>query len=311
MPTADARWWLFIHQIPPKPDYLRVKIGRRLARIGAIGLKNTVYVLPRTESCREDLQWVFREIREGGGDAMLFAADAVEGLTDPDVEGLFRTARNEDYAVLAEEGRALIQLCEESSSAVSLPALARLQRQADEVAAIDFFAAAGRTQVAELLTSLRTRLTPGVTAPVTQPQQWQGRTWVTRQGIQVDRIACAWLICRFIDAQAQFKFVPPLGHTLQPGEVRFDMYDAEFTHEGDKCSFEVLVERMGLSVPGLSQLAEIIHDIDVKDGKFARPESPGVAAFLRGLALAWPEDQTRLARGSAYLDDLLGALASG
>ena len=69
-----------------------------------------------------------------------------------------------------------------------------------------------------------------------------GRTWVTRHGVHVDRMASAWLIRRFIDPQARFKFVAARGYRPEPGELRFDMFEAEFSHEGDRCSFEVLVE---------------------------------------------------------------------
>ena len=308
--VATPRWWLFIHQIPPKPDYLRVKVGRRLQRIGAVALKNTVYALPRAEACHEDLQWVFREIRDGGGEAMLFAADVVDGLTNAEVEQLFCAARDADYMAVATEARQMLQLLD--AGAAELPDLtqvARLQRKLDEIGGIDFFGASGREVASGLLTGLRVRLEPPPDAQAATPvQQWQGRTWVTRTGIQVDRIACAWLIRRYVDPHAVFKFVPPTGYQPLPDELRFDMYTAEFTHECDKCSFEVLVERMGLTAtPGLQALAEIIHDIDVKDGKFARPEAPGVAAFLRGMTQKTPDDDERLRLGCAYFDTLLAA----
>jgi len=103
----DNRWLLLIHQIPPKPDYFRVKIWRRLQRIGAVAVKNSVYVLPKSESTLEDFQWILREITEGGGDASLCEAGFVEGLTDAQIESLFRAARDADYATIAEEAREL------------------------------------------------------------------------------------------------------------------------------------------------------------------------------------------------------------
>ena len=100
---VDAtRWLLLIHQIPPKPDYLRVKIGRRLQRIGAVPVKNSVYVLPDRPSSLEDFQWVRAEITEGGGDASICQAAFVDGLTDSQIEHLFRDVRDIDYAEIAD-----------------------------------------------------------------------------------------------------------------------------------------------------------------------------------------------------------------
>jgi hypothetical protein len=103
--------------------------------------------------------------------------------------------------------------------------------------------------------------------------EYRGRTWITRKNIHVDRIASAWLIRRFIDPKGTIKFVNGQGYRAKNGEVGFDMFEAEFTHEGDKCTFEVLVERFSIREPGIKILAEIIHDVDVKDGKFGRAES--------------------------------------
>jgi hypothetical protein len=133
---------------------------------------------------------------------------------------------------------------------------------------------------------------------------YRRRTWITRQNIHVDRIACAWLIRSFIDPEARFRFVP--GKTYEPrhGELRFDMFDAEFTHEGDKCSFEVFVERFGLHDAGLRAIAEIVHDIDLKDGKFGRRDADGVASGIPALASSARDDDDRVARGSALFEDL-------
>src|SRR5437870_1106849 len=104
---SDPRFLVLIHQIPPKPSYLRVKIGRRLQRLGAVAIKNSVYVLPRSEQSQEDFQWVVREIRAGGGDASVCEARFVEGLSDDEVEALFHAAREADYRAVAQELRAL------------------------------------------------------------------------------------------------------------------------------------------------------------------------------------------------------------
>ena len=87
------------------------------------------------------------------------------------------------------------------------------------------------------------------------------------------------------------------------------MFEAEFTHEGDRCTFEVLLDRFGLDNPPLSAIAAIVHDIDLKDAKFAREETPGVERILTGLAIGERDDEGRLAAGSALLDDLYASFA--
>jgi hypothetical protein len=132
----------------------------------------------------------------------------------------------------------------------------------------------------------------------------RGRTWVTRKGIHIDRIACAWLIKHFIDPQAEFKFISGKGYQAGPHELRFDMFEAEFTHEGDHCSFETLLDRFALDDSALDAIAEIVHDIDLKDEKFGRPETAGIDHLVTGLAMAHKEDEPRLERCSAIFADL-------
>jgi hypothetical protein len=141
------------------------------------------------------------------------------------------------------------------------------------------------------------------TPPELTPAELKGRTWVTRRGVHVDRIACAWLIRRFIDPKAGFKFIDGKSYAPEPGELRFDMADAEFTHEGDRCSFETLVFRAGLDGdPALVSIAEIIHELDIGDGKFDRPEAAGLDAMLSGVCASSEDDLERIARGGDALD---------
>ncbi len=116
--------------------------------------------------------------------------------------------------------------------------------------------------------------------------------------------SCAWLIRKLIDPEARFKFVPAKGYQPEKGELRFDMFEAEFTHEGELCTFEVLVQRFGLKDPALRAIAEIVHDIDVKDAKYGREEAPGIGQLVAGIAAAHADDEARLARGAALFDDL-------
>jgi hypothetical protein len=313
-----ARWLLLIHQLPPRPAYLRVKIGRHLQRLGAVAIKNSVYALPAGDEAQEDLQWVLGEIKKGGGDASIVEARFVDGLSDPRVEGLFHQAREADYRELAGQARAVAGGLPrrgpppDSRRPEAAGQVARLRARLGEIVAIDFFGAPGREAVEGLVAGLEARMKPE-TEPLKSPtatmpiEEAQARTWVTRSGIKVDRMASAWLIRRFIDPKARFKFVPAKGYAPEPRELRFDMFDAEFTHEGDLCTFEVLIQRFALRDPALRHLAEIVHDIDLKDAKFGREEASGVGQLVTGIAAAHPEDEARLARGTALFDDLYAA----
>ena len=315
MQDSEGRWLLLIHQIPPKPDYFRVKIWRRLQRLGAVAIKNSVYVLPKSEQAQEDFQWVLREIVEGGGDATLCEARFVDGLSDGEVEGLFQTARSADYDEIAVEARRLAEIPPKSKikddrSAQIETDLAKLKRRLAEVVAIDFFGGRGREVVDGLISGIEARIhesrsgTRPMRSAALPVAELKDKTWVTRKGIYVDRIASAWFVRRFVDSGALFKFVPAKGYKPLSGEVRFDMFEAEFTHEGDRCTLEILIERTGIDDPALIRIAEIVHDIDLKDSKFARQETPGIEQVIAGIAMAHKDDETRLARGSAVLDDL-------
>jgi hypothetical protein len=316
---SPRRWLLLIHQLPSKPDYLRVKIWRRLQRIGAVTLKGSVYALPHSEQAAEHFQWLVREIGAAGGEASVCEAAFVDGLTDGQIEALFRAARDSEYAAVAGEAEELLRgvpagrsLDAPARSEVE-SAMSRLRRRLAEIAAIDFFGAPSRQLVEAALQRLERRLSPAAkrqsesAGNATQSRK-RGQTWVTRQGVYIDRIASAWLIRRFIDPQARFRFVEESSHRPGAREVRFDMFDAEYTHEGDLCTFEVLLARFGLDDPGLRALGEMVHDIDLKDGKFARPETAGLERVIDGITRKVVKDQERLAQGGAVLDALYEAL---
>lgn len=126
------------------------------------------------------------------------------------------------------------------------------------------------------------------------------RTWVTRQDVHVDRIASAWLIKRFIDPKARFAF-----GEAREGAVSFDTFEGEYTHEGDHCTFETLLQRFGLEQDdALRAIGEMVHDVDVKDGKFAREETPGFERVIAGIVKRNARDDARIERGAELLNDL-------
>ena len=311
----ESRWLLLIHQIPPKPDYLRVKIWRRLQRVGSVPVKNSVYVLPKTDHAQEDFQWILREVIQSGGDASLCEARFVDGLSDDQVEDLFRSARDTDYREIVREAEQLTKsLSKKAKSPDGLRKqlvleLEKLHKRVVEVAAVDFFGAPGREVAERILFTLDARLRANNLAKTSSPptidiEELRQRVWVTRKGIHVDRMGSAWLIRRFIDPAARFKFVAAKGYRALAGELRFDMYEAEFTHEGERCTFEVLLDTAGLKDNALRSIAEIIHDIDLKDAKFAREETAGIDRLILGIAMRHKDDEGRLERASAMFDDL-------
>jgi hypothetical protein len=318
MPSPDAilqPWLLLIHQIPPKPDYFRVKVGRRLQRIGAVAIKSSVYVLPATEQAMEDFQWILREIVGGGGEASICRSSFVDGLTDGDIERFFHEARSRDYDEITAEAQATLRAVKSGrrpnpeQRAAGEQAVSRLRKRLAAIARIDFFGTPNRDGAADALDQIEASLRPPAErtlAPKQRSEQERprGRTWVTREGIFVDRIASAWLIRRFIDPEARFRFVAPEGYRPKRGELRFDMFEAEYTHEGDRCTFETLLRRFELEDPALLQIAEVVHDIDLKDDKFGREEAVGIERVLAGIAAACPDDDSRLVRGAALFDDL-------
>jgi hypothetical protein len=306
------RWYLLIHQLPPKPLYLRARIRQLLARAGAVALKNSVYVLPGSERGIEDLRSIAEEAVAGGGEAFLCAASFLGQPSDADIEARFRRERAADFAGLSEQIRELLLAFRHPGARPDKGDLSarcrRLRNRFDEIVALDFFAVPERAACEVLLEEVETHSqahpAPASASRAELHTELVGRTWVTRKGVHLDRIASAWLIRRFIDPAARFRFADSQSPEAAPGEIRFDTVGGDFTHEGDRCSFETLVTRLGLTDPALAQIAEIVHDIDIKDGRYGRADAPGILQLVTGLVRAHSSDLDRLDRGFALLDDL-------
>lgn len=302
-------WLMFIAQLPPKPDYLRVKLRRRIQRVGALSLRGAVYVLPNRDDTREDFMWLRGELIADGGDAIVCSARAVVGITDAELEARFRELRDADYREIVAEALALGTAGANDELGRELP---RLRRRIDDVSKLDFFGSPAQSDARRALERLAAVATGATPSPGgVEQKSFNGRTWVTRAGVFVDRIASAWLIHRFIDRTATFKFTATASYAPKANELRFDMFQGEYTHEGDRCTFETLLARFELHDPALDAIAQIVHDIDCKDEKFARPEASGVELVLRGLVSAEPEDSRRIERGSTIFEALLAQLGGG
>jgi len=291
--VKEGRWLLLIHQLPPKPDYFRVKIWRRLQGLGAVAIKNSVYALPFSAQTSEDFQWLRKEITAGGGEASVCRATFVDGLGDPQIEALFRTARDAEYAEVTRAAEQVDSTAE----------IARLERRLRDITALDHFEAAGRKGAEAAMAKLKTQ--SNSRGKRDRPRMRRGGTWITRPDVHVDRIASAWLIKRFIDPKARFVF-----GDAREGAVSFDVFEGDYTHEGDRCTFETLLQRFGLEQDGaLRAIAEMVHDVDLKDGKFGRDETPGFERMIAGIVKRQARDEARIERGAELLNDLYESIA--
>lgn len=310
---------MLVHQLPARPTNLRVRIWRKLQKLGAVAIKNSVYVLPANEKTNEDFQWLKQEIESAGGEAAVFRAGSVEGATDEEIIGAFRSARDDEFAAVGAQLDGLnSRLRQKHSSPARLAAyeaeLDKLHAELQRIIANDFFSAKGRANALSAYDraqkTIRQSQTPAKKsdpaaskAGVLSIADFQNRRWVTRRNLHIDRLASAWLISQFIDKRPRFYFVGD-NETLA-GAIPFDMFGAEFTHHGEDCTFETLLKRFGLmDVAGLRDLAEIVHDIDLKDDKFNRLEAAGLNAVINGLCESVHDDRKRLQQAGAVFDGL-------
>jgi hypothetical protein len=302
------RWLLFVHQLPSSPSNLRVRTWRRLQQIGALAVKQALYVLPDTASAREDLEWLKTEIESAGGQASVFAADAIDAWSNDALVDEFRRTREEAYAAMARDAEQLLKRRTRARKDVTpRRALQQIKERLAAVEQIDFFGSAGRDRVVTLVRELEERGTvraagseasKGIT-----PGEYRGRLWVTRPRPGVDRMASAWLIRRFIDREAQFGFV--VDRDAAPsGAVPFDMFGVEFTHRGEFCTFETLCDLFRLQDAALSAIGAVVHNLDLKDGRFGAPQAATMGVLIEGLRLTHEQDSVLLEAGIALFESL-------
>ena len=308
-------WLLLIVSLPPNPSSLRVKAWRKLRTLGAVALKNSVYLLPFTPENYEQFQWLTQEVQKDGGEATLLKVDRIENMKPAEVIRLFQEARDRDYRELAERYRKLLGGLDRKPTGRTTARLdeelARLSREVERLREIDFFDAPGYQEVKRMRETIDMRRHPPRPAaasgqPETPLDSLCGRRWVTRPRPHVDRIGSAWLIKRYIDPEAEFLFAAP--EEFPADAVPFDALGAEFGHQGEDCTFETLLKRAGLRDRRLAQLAEIVHAADLRDQKFHREEARGIDLAIRGLLAALKDDHQVLAQGMTLFDGLYAAI---
>lgn len=311
---SSHRWVLLALQLPARPSNARVSIWRRLQQLGAVAIKHAVYVLPHSQQALEDFAWLRRDIEARGGQATVFTASAVEDLANTDIVEQFRTARAADYKVFTTELRRTFP-GRPGRTRTGIRDLRAWRDRLEQIRQIDFFSAPGGSDAESRLTALEraARQDAEATSPVrTQKpldrREYQGRTWVTRPRPGVDRFASAWFIQRFIDPNARFVFASERG--VPSDAIPFDMYeDQGFGHQGDRCTFEVMQSRFAVTDRAVSAIAEIVHDVDLKDDRFHARHAPSVELLVAGLRQSIADDDTLLEHGIAMFEALYVALS--
>ena len=307
---SEPRWLLLAHQLPTRPSNARVKTWRRLQQIGAVPTRNSVYVLPNTEQCREDFEWMRSEIVALRGEATVFAADALNEGGD-DIVAAFQRAREVDYRALKRDADRLFSASRaKQRSPAGRPdewrrGVRRLRDRFAEIERIDFFHAQAGQDTATSIGRVE-RLAAGAGEPAAtdgsalSPSAFRNRRWVTRPRPGVDRMASAWLIRRFIDPRATFGFVE------RPAEsdVPFDMYTGDFSHQGTSCTFETLTQRFSIGDAAVARIGQIVHDLDMKESRYAAPEAPAVERMVDGLRELYADDATLLQHGMEMFEAL-------
>lgn len=316
MAEAGSRWLILVHQLPAHPSNLRVRVWRRLQQVGAVVLRNSLYVLPADDEAREDFNWVREEIQASGGQVSVLEAAAVDGVTDTELIQQFRNQRTADYETLAAEirkaGGVLAKRKRPVTSAARERMLQALRERYVAIQARDYFGAAGRPLVEQALRDLEQVGGPAMAAASAKKLKtadFRRRTWVTRLRPGIDRIACAWLIRRFIDGDARFAFVAS-SDAIKPRDLPFDMPDVEFGHHGPHCTFETLMMRFGLHDAGTTALARIVHDLDLKEARFGMPECAAVGRIVDGLRATYQNDSELLEQGITMMEALYRSFAA-
>jgi hypothetical protein len=301
---------LLLVGVPPTPSSLRVRVWRRLRSLGAVPLKRSAYLLPDTPERYEDFQWLAQEIQREGGEATLIRVQQIENVGPAEVLRLFHEPRDQDYRRLAVRYRKVLQSLDRKSAAKDArlqDELARLTKDHERVRDVDFFDAPIGAEVRRLEEAIAMRTRRPETArreerPTLDLARLRGRRWVTRPRPHIDRLASAWLIKRFIDPDAEFLFAPPA--EFPSDAVPFDAPGVELSHQGEDCTFETLLKRAHLRDRRLVRMAEIVHEADLRDGKFPHEEARGIDVAVRALLAASPDDAQVLAQGMALFEGL-------
>jgi disulfide oxidoreductase YuzD len=282
--------------LPANQASRRVEVWRKLKQYGALALPSSGHLLPNTPANQEHFEWLAAAIRKYKGQASVVEVNAIDDQPAEQLRQRFIEARSRDYDQLLRELKAAPR---KNSSAD----LSRLRRRFQQIVAIDFFNSPLRSRVESLLTRADGVGEAASGASSRRRNAYLKRIWVTRPRPGIDRVSSAWLIRKFIDAEARFVFSNNAGKFS--GAVPFDMFQAGgFGHRGDDCTFETLRKEFGIKDPKVSIIAQIIHDADLEDEKYGRTEGIGLDRVLIGWAQQDTADEELLRRGMEMIEGL-------
>jgi len=316
------RWILFFYSVPSRPVSNRMRIWRKLAKIGAVQMKGAVYILPFNDEHYEFLQWLVSEIAGMKGEAAVVSIEKVDTMNDAEIITFFDQQRASDYKTLQKSfddlGRRLSSI-QKGAKPQNVKGIsdqfAKLQKEFEDIKRIDFFSSQEGTALGEKIRHIYADLKI-VSGPETRherpaalilksPADYQSKTWITRKRPFIDRMASAWLIKRYIDRNAAFDFIDEKHvDTIVKNTVTFDIRGGEFTHHGDMCTFEVIMKSFGLRDKSLKKMAEIVHDLDMKDNKFDAVEAKGLDHILEGIRRTAKNDHDALDKGMSIFEML-------
>jgi hypothetical protein len=300
-------WLLLLYALPTRQNSERVNLWRKLKKFGAVALGTSGYVLPDEPAQFERLQWLSKQIRDGGGEATLIRVAEIDGMPKKEVVRMFNEARAADYKELA--GACQEALTRYRKGDKLAAEVERHQRRFREIRAVDYFNSPGADDATMMLQRAEKALARqpgGSPARRADPKEFVGKLWMTRPRPGIDRAGSAWLIRKFIDPKAKFIF--GMEPRKRPEAVPFDMADVEFSHHGDDCTFETLVKRFGITDKEVLRMTEMVHDADLEDEKFQRCECIGIDAVLTGWARTSMSDGELLEKGMECFEGLYQAV---
>lgn len=304
------RWLVLSYSVTNQPSSSsRVTLWRRLQRLGALAITGA-YVLPERSDCLESFTWLVKEIEAAGGEALIMKVEQFEGLDDKKLVERFNHARAEAYTDILSEIDTLEQSLDTKDSEIPpVKALHKLQRRFSDLWRIDFFKSNVGKKVAERLTELEQQLSPKPpeTAQVLKANKkdYQEKTWVTRPQPHVDRLASTWLIKRFIDPKAKILY----RDNVKAKELSFDMENSDFGHVGSLCTFETLIVAFSIEDTAINSLAQIVHELDLRDERYIRSEVAGLDMILNGWLALGLTDEALEQRGIQLFEGLYASLS--
>jgi hypothetical protein len=309
------RFNALVLSLPARDSTARMRVWRALKESGCGVLRDGVYVLPADAPAVRVLPEMESEIRATGGFAMAVELKLGSAGQLAEVRNLFD--RSADYGALVESIGAAKSSLARLGPRKAQTAVARLRRSFDRLSGIDFFPGEASRQAANAIAALEQRLQELYSRGEPRPSRrrprrldgtrYRRRVWATRKDPWVDRLASAWLIKRFIDRDARFAWIDR-PRDRPRGAIGFDFDGAEFTHAGDRVTFEVLVASFGLERdPALGAIGAAVHFLDV--GGIPVADAKGLETVLRGIREKARDDDALLAEAMRILDLFYSAYA--